>query len=322
MEVLNRQFLSGGCALKRSMWQAISFMTGGLLVLGLVWSVPAKAQPASKKKSIPPSKTGQIATQRTSTGIDVSRMTNIESIGFLATKEVEPWGHIFSDKTERVILVKGDTVYVAIRRTSNIKPGDLFTVYRQTPDVVGYLISFLGRVLLKEQLKDSGGKQTKKNLYKAKIIENYKGMRVGDPILPFYPISSCVRPTQPDRGKLKKLKGCRDLEECRVPIVSSKGKREIMGQFSVVYLAAGYNYGIRRGNLFEIAKKGGDDAPGTPALPDVIFGRMLILEARPDTATGVVLSTTAEFSKVAFAKIIPWSETEGALSVLPRCAAK
>ncbi|MBC8417022.1 MAG: hypothetical protein H8E10_00320 [Desulfobacterales bacterium] len=303
--------------------QAISFMAGGFFILGLVCTLPAKARPASKEKSVPSSKAGQVAAQRPSAGIDVSRMTNSESIGFLSKKEVGPWGHIFSDKTERVILVKGDTVYVAMKRAApNIKPGDLFTVYRQTPDVVGYLISFLGRVLLKEQLKDSGGKQTKKNLYKAKIIENYKGMRVGDPILPFYPISSCVRPTQPDRGKLKKLKGCRDLEECRVPIVSSKGKREIIGQFSVVYLAAGYNYGIRRGNLFEIAKKGGDDAPGTPALPDVIFGRMLILEARPDTATGVVLSTTAEFSKVAFAKIIPWSETEGALSVLPRCAAK
>jgi len=297
-------------------------MTVGFFILGLACTLPDKTQPASKEKSIPQSKTGQVDAERTSAGIDVSRMTNIESIGFLSTKEVGPWGRIFSDKTERVILVKGDTVYVAIRKTSNIKPGDLFTVYHQTPDVVGYLVSFLGRVLLNEQLKDSGGKQTKKSVYKAEIIENFKGMRVGDPILPFYPISSCVRPTQPDWGKLKKFKGCRDLEECRVPIVSSKGKREIIGQFSVVYLAAGYNYGIRRGNLFEIVKKGRDDAPGAPALPDVVLGHLLILEARPGTATGVVLSTTAEFSKGSFAKTIPWAEAEGVFSVLPRCASK
>ncbi len=318
----DRKFFSGGCALKKCNWQAISFMAVGLFIVGMAVSVPARAQPPMKERPVPPSKIEEGVAQRPRAGIDVSRIINIESIGFFSTKEVEPWGHIFSDETERVILAKGDMVYVAMKRGRQTKPGDLFTVYRQTPDVVGYLISSLGRIVLKEQLKERGKKQIKEELYKAEIVENYQGMRVGDPILPFYPISSCVWPTQPDWGKLKKLKGCEDLRECRVSIVSSMGQREIIGQFSVIYLAAGYNYGIRRGNIFKIIKKRGDDAPREPALPDVILGHMLVLEARPDTATCVVLSATAEFSKEAFVKTISWSEAKGVLSVLPECASK
>jgi hypothetical protein len=121
---------------------------------------------------------------------------------------------------------------------------------------------------------------------------------------------------------LKKLKGCEDLRECGVSIVSSKGQSEIIGQFSVIYLAAGYNYGIRRGNIFKITKKRREDAPNKPVLPDVILGHILILEARFDTATGVVLSASSELSRGTLVKPIPWSQVMKISSLLPRCVPK
>ncbi len=322
MENFDRKFFSGGCTLKKCNWQTISLMAAGLFIVGLGVAVPAGAQPSMKEKPGPPSKIEEEAAKRPPTGIDVSRMTNIQSIGFFSTKKVVPRGHIFSDETARVILAKGDMVYVAMKKGRQTKPGDLFTVYRQTPDVVGYLISSLGRIVLKEQVKEYGKEQSKGDLYKAEIVENYQGMRVGDPILPFYPMSSCVWPTQPDWGKLKKLNGCEDLRECRVSIVSSMGQSEIIGQFSVIYLAPGYNYGIRRGNIFNIIKKRGEDAPNKPVLPDVILGHILILEARFDTATGVVLSASSELSRGTLVKPIPWSQVMKISSLLPRCVPK
>lgn len=318
MENFDRKFFSGGWTLKKCNWQTISFMVVGLFIVASGVTVPAGAQPPMKEKLGLPSKIEEEVAKRPPAGIDVSRMTNIESIGFFSTKKVVARGHIFSDETARVILAKGDMVYVAMKKGRQTKPGDLFTVYRQTPDVAGYLISALGRIVVKEH----GKKESKGDLYKAEIVENYQGMRVGDPILPFYPISSCVWPTQPDWGKLKKLKGCEDLRECGVSIGSSKGQSEIIGQFSVIYLAAGYNYGIRRGNIFKITKKRREDAPNKPVLPDVILGHILILEARFDTATGVVLSASSELSRGTLVKPIPWSQVMKISSLLPRCVPK
>lgn len=330
----HRKSFAGGFPLKRSNWQAILFVAVGLFLVGQGGPVLTAAQApplghAQGRNPLPaeerpgsPSKTGEAAAHRPLAGIDVSRIIDIDAIGFLSTREVAPWGHIVSDETERVILTKGDTVYVVMNRKSRIKPGDRFTVYRQSPDWEGYLISFLGRVVIKEQMRDRGKRPGNGDLYRAEIIKNYKGMRVGDPVLPFHPVSACVWPSEPDWGKLKKLKGCEDLGECTLPIVSSMGQREIMGRFSIIYLACGYNHGIRRGNVFRILTKGADGASRGSESPDVMIGHILILEARPDTATGLVLSVRSEFSRKAFVKGISWPETEKVVSQLPRCTSR
>lgn len=317
------------------LWEMNPFITNPHLlepgdVITLLEYGPIKRPPAVVERPASPPRAKEETQEKRAAGIDVSRMINIESIGFLSIKGVRPWGHIISDESERVILYEGDTVYVAMERKAQTKPGDLFTVYRQTPlhdypqssGDRGHLISFLGRIVLKEQLKDRGKKPIREDLYKAEIVENYRGMRVGDPLLPAYPISSCIWPSQPDWGKLKGLEGCRDLRECKFPIVSAKGERRILGRYSVVYLACGHNYGIRRGNIFTIVKKIGDDTRRGPVLPDVKLGHMLILEARADTATGVVLSASSEFSTGAFVKAVPWSEAETVLSALPECSSE
>lgn len=231
-------------------------------------------------------------------GIDVSELTDVEALGYLSPEEVSPWGRLFADETERLLLAEGDTVYVAFDKGHNVKPGDLFTVYKSSRELdhpltgrdLGYVVSFLGRIVLKREVKP--------DLYKATIVESYSPMRVGDTLFPFTWISPCVQLSAPEWKKLKESNGF------KLPVVASKDLKEIMGQFSVVYMNHGLKHGIRRGNFFEIITKAETDRPKEPALPDQALGYLLVLEARPNTSTGIVITARREFSSGAMVKAI------------------
>jgi|GEM_PF-1353508 len=231
-------------------------------------------------------------------GIDVSELTDVEALGYLSPEEVNPWGHLFADETERLLLAEGDTVYVAFDKGHNVKPGDLFTVYKSSRELdhplsgrdLGYVVSFLGRVVLKREVKS--------DLYKAKIVESYSPMQVGDTLFPFTSVSPCVQLSNPEWKRLKERDGF------KLPVVASKDLKEIMGQFSVVYMNHGLKHGIRRGNFFEIMTKAETDRPKEPALPDQALGYLLVLEARPNTSTGIVITARREFSNGAMLKAI------------------
>ncbi len=131
-------------------------------------------------------------------GIDVSELTVVEALGFLSSEGVSPWGRLFADETERIFLAEGDTVYVAFDKGHNVKPGDLFTVYKSSRELdhpltgrdLGYVVSFMGRIVLKSEVKPA--------LYKAKIVESYSPIRVGDTLFPFTSVSPCVKLSNPE----------------------------------------------------------------------------------------------------------------------------
>ncbi|MBW1797228.1 MAG: hypothetical protein JRJ21_02225, partial [Deltaproteobacteria bacterium] len=105
-------------------------------------------------------------------------------------------------------------------------------------------------------------------------------------------------------------------------IAAVKDLHDLIGQWSVVYLAHGYNHGIRRGNVFEIVKKRMVDASGKPSFSEMVIGYLLILESRQDTATGVVIAAKKEFSVGAFVRSLDWAEAQSVLSILPECPVK
>jgi len=285
---------------KRKYWLGILLLTVGIVFVGLDFKAPVWAQTVGPT----PEKGDTISNPiRESMGVDVSSLTNVESIGFLSRKKVESWGYIFSSETGKVLLCEGDTVYILVEKEHHIKHGDLFTIYHESPLLkhpltkkkLGYTISFLGRVVIKDQVKG----QVKGHLYIAEIVETYRGVRAGDSILPYEPISPCIKPLSLDR-------------EITTNIVAVKDQHELISRFSVVYVAYGYNHGIRKGNLFKIVRKTSD-------LPDVVLGHLLVLEARPDTATCVVVDSKKEFSNGAHIKSINWTKAQSILSTIPEC---
>jgi len=264
---------------------AIRLLIGaGMVLLHLVLPGGISAQSVPQSAAKDPGSQNQ-----THMGIDVSEFTEVDALGFLSVEEVKPWGHLFSDETERVLLARGDTVYVVFEEGHHIKPGDLYTVFNSSSELdhpltgrdLGYVISFMGRVVLKKEVKP--------HVFKAEIVECYRPMQMGDPVLPFQPVSPCVQLSGPEP------KTSDPSKPFKVPVVAAKDLQEVIGQFSVLYMNHGHEHGIRRGNLFQIVSRGEPDQPEEPALPDQVLGYLLVLESRPGTSTGLVITAKREF---------------------------
>ena len=275
------------------LWEMNPFITNPHIlkpgdVIKLFEEIPARDTPAIKREPARPT-IAAVDPLRGGTGLDVSEFTDVNTLGFLSGNKVEPWGHLSSDETERLFLGVGDRVYVTFKRGHQVKPGDIFTVFNRsrmlrhplTRKDVGYSVSFLGRIVLQKEVKES--------FYKAEIVEGYMPISIGDPVLPFEPVSSCVQPSQPD---WERLRACNRSE---FPVVAVKDLHEIIGENAVVYIEQGHTQGIRRGNLLEIVGRAKPETPGDKNQPDYTLGYLLVLEARPKSATGVVISAKREF---------------------------
>lgn len=217
-------------------------------------------------------------------GVNISEFTNVDAMGFLTPNRVTSWGQIFSDETERIYLAQGDTVYIKFEKGHEVKPGDLFTVYQSSDSVdhplsgrdAGFVISFLGKVILKKQVKNG--------MYEGEIVESYRRIQVGFPVMPFRRISPCIPPSDPD------WKDFQSIQKGQIVLVAGKDLYEYLGQYSVVYLSHGVKSGIQRGNLFEILGR-----PDSEEAPDLVLGYLIVLEAKQDSATGIVISSKREF---------------------------
>lgn len=225
----------------------------------------------------------------TTQGVDVSQYCNVEALGFLSPQGVKPWGRVTADETERIFLAQYDNIYVTFEKDRQVKPGDIFNLYREsdaldhplTGSDVGTVVLFLGKIVLKEKVGEYS--------FKAEIIKSYRVMRVGDPLLPYKPVSSCIQPSNPNWKK------CGDDKNCSAAIVASKDQFELEGQYSVVYINQGYKHGFERGNLFAVVTR--METPGTSGadLPDLVLGYLIIVESRLETATAVVLNAKKDF---------------------------
>lgn len=308
------------------LWEMNTFITNPHLlkpgdVVTLLEKEPAKEVPAAETTATKPEP--PVDESQKTMGINVSGLTNVETIGFFSKKRMMSWGYIASARDEKVVLSKGDIVYVAFDKDRQVNPGDSFTVCRKsrqplkdslTGKKLGFVVTFLGKLIIREQVSEDKLKEikgwlkarAKKDLFEAEIIKSYKEIHIGNPVLAYEPISSCVRPLPVSH-------------ELTTKIVAVKDLHDVIGQWSVVYLAQGFNNGIRRGNVFEIVKKTRVDAAGRPSFSEMVMGYLLILASRQDTATGVVVAAKKEFPVGTFVRNLDWTKAQSVLSILPEC---
>lgn len=264
-------------------------LPAGLIIL-LLEDVPIRKTPSASEKKTKAPRSLDVPSIQT-TGVDVSDYCKVDTLGFLSPEPVTPWGRISADETERIFLAKYDKVFVLFEKDRKVKPGDRFTLYKQSENLgniltesdVAHEVTFLGTIVLLAQVPE------RENVFEAQIENSYRVMRVGDPVLPYRMVSPCVQPTDPDWQK------CEDPLNCAATIVDSRDQKELMGQYSVVYINRGYKNGIRRGNLFAIVDHMDAAAGDKKDLPDLVLGYLLVLEARLQTATAVVLKAKKEF---------------------------
>jgi hypothetical protein len=241
-------------------------------------------------------------------GIDVSTFTNVNALGFLQQQREEPWGTIFDLEAEKILVGKGDTVYVKMLK-EGIKPEDRFTIYETsnpikhpvTGEHCGYIHIFKGTLEIKT---------AQEGYHIAQISESYRTIHKHDLLIPYYPVSSCIV-SLPCQGTPTAY------------VAAAKDNLDLHGQNSVVYIDAGRDRGIMTGNLFEVIREresiSEPEKDERVSLPPTILGKILILETKEKTATGVVFWASKDFANGAKIRPCVSGLEPKELATLPTC---
>ena len=241
-------------------------------------------------------------------GIEASGLTNMKALGFLRSDKADIWGRIFDLKVKKKLIGQGDIVYVKMEK-GDIKPGDTFTVLNLSDPVkhpltgkeFGYVHFFKGILEIVTLYKD---------YHIARISESFRAISKGDLLIPYHPISSCILPV-PYEGNI----------EAR--IMAAKDGLQLIGQHSVVYIDAGHQEGVRKGYIFNAIEEresfSGNKKEVKVILPPVILGKILILETKRHTSTGVVFWANKEIYSGVKVRPQTWQEMPWEFGTLPVC---
>lgn len=266
-------------------------------------------------------------------GINVSHYLNVKTLGYLSRRKVKPLGRIFASAGEKELLYEGDTAFVIFDDDIEIKPGDEFTVATSiklgtlpnTGNRRGYVVSFVGQIVVEKPgtiNRKTGQLQEGKHIYQTIITESYRTVNVGDLVIPFEPISTCIEPTPVEKPFTD-------------TVHAGKDDMKILGETSVVYFDRGLRQGVRKGNLFQLVQTKRVPKPWLSeksytstrilprskiTLPDLAIGIVLVVDVKQNTSTGLVLSSTEEFYPGAVIKAgFTQLETTEYLSSIPSC---
>ena len=272
-------------------------------------------------------------------GIDVSGFIKPEAMGYLSLVNVEPWGFIEATTSPKLGLELGDTAFVRFEKNADaIRRGQEFSIAKASPMIrhpltdrpLGYIVSTRGMLVIKERIND--------DYFSAEVIKVFSEIGVGNIVIPKAPTSSCIQPMATD----PKLYG---------NIVALKENQQIIGQFSVVYLDSGFKDGVKRGSVFDLVKiitvpspnLGRDSFDKIAAelteklskeeylvdfwkklqegvkIHEHSVGKLMVVEARADSSTAVVLTSSHELEKGAFVKGVSWVDVPDYLALLPAC---
>ncbi|MBN1830793.1 MAG: LysM peptidoglycan-binding domain-containing protein [Deltaproteobacteria bacterium] len=263
-------------------------------------------------------------------GIDVSGLTNTDTLGYLSDVEAELWGNLFASEDDRMLLSPGDKVYVRItKQGARVEPGDEFSICQRSPlikhpitgEEMGYVLTVRGRLVIEEPVGhtvEEGKLIPKKNTYKATLLSCFKTLSVGDSIVPYEPVSSpCVLPQSMNRSLVGH-------------VVATQDETSILATSAVVYIDCGLDKGVQKGHLFQVIREHVVPDPDTKGfrltkrpeliLPDIHLATILVLESRKKTATAVVLSSEEDFPVGSPINALSWSGEPDILSKIATCS--
>jgi hypothetical protein len=213
----------------------------------------------------------------------------VRYVGYLPERPFKPSGEIAHARGEQVTLGTYDEVYVEFRQDVGVKRGERFTIYRVageiehpiTGDTLGYKIEHLGigKVLDADH-----------HYVKILILKAFEEISRGDLVTSLFPMSWTVAPRT------------NEVEVAAVLVDFHKPTR-FGGQYHYAYLDKGRVHGLKRGNRFEIQRRGDGawDNAETERDPEELekfpwerMGEGMIVEPFEETSIAVVTSAIKE----------------------------
>jgi len=182
---------------------------------------------------------------------------------------------------DHMILGSRDVLYLRLKNSDDVAPGDLFTIYRRPRKVfhpiTGQYLGYLVNRLAVAQVS-----QVDKDLTTVQVVRAYATVSPGDPVMKFVlPSDEGAAVNQPSSG---------NVEGRVVDFQSDMGIMYMVGQRNIVYLDRGREDGIRPGDRMEMIRSGGN-------LPQRSVGELKILSVEDRTATALITKSTSRILK-------------------------
>ena len=180
----------------------------------------------------------------------------------------------------RMLLGRGDTLYLKLDNLPDVTVGDLFTVYKRVRKVFHPLTKeYLGFVMLRlavVKVTDTGHALTT-----VEAVTSYGQISPGDPVMRFVAPSA----TGAESGLV-------DVADLRGMIVELQADRPMtmVSHHNVVYLDRGSADGVKPGDLMEIQRH-------STGLPVRKIGQLKVLSTEERTSTAQVIKATTRVFK-------------------------
>lgn len=180
----------------------------------------------------------------------------------------------------RMLLGKGDSLYLKLNASTDVAVGDLFTVYRRVRKVFHPVTQeYLGFVVNRAAVvKVTAAHHT---LTTAEAVISYGPISPGDPVARF------VAPT-PDAGP-NPVENVSDLEGMIIELQADRSMT-LVAQSNIVYLDRGREDGLKSGDLLDIHRH-------SAGLPPRKIGQLQVLTTEPRTGVAKVLKANTRVMK-------------------------
>jgi hypothetical protein len=205
----------------------------------------------------------------------------IDAVGFLKEKPVEPLGTIFKSRADKAVFGQGDIVYIRTEKEGSLRVGKKYTVYRTmdprqfTKDAGKYGIQHLlvGIVRITD---------LQPRYAIATIERSYDAFHLGDMLIPYEPRSPGIslRPSVPG------LKGI---------LIGGEEQQELIGPHMTAFIDKGGDDGVAVGQEYLLYYQESDRISALDKDPLLLapinFGTLLVLHVEPESATVLVTSS-------------------------------
>ncbi len=229
-------------------------------------------------------------------GDNIVKMKNVTAVrilrdAFVTRKEVDEMGTIRASREEIEHLHEGNVVYIDFVDLSAVQVGQQFSIYRTereiTHPVTGELVGYQTHVLGAAQIINIAETSAV-----AQIITSNGPIARGDRV---GPINEKLTKEITPRANEVELRG--------YILGGAITQLTNLGENHLVFIDQGSEQGVKEGNLFDVVRRedslflpglGKEEGKWDKSMPAEIWGRIMVVDARPNASTGLVMASVRE----------------------------
>ena len=203
---------------------------------------------------------------------------NIDMVGFIRKEAVPPSASIFKSKNDRMMISKGDLVYLRKENKNDFIPGSRYTVYDTLKEIkdaeTGAYIGI--QHYLKGIIEII---QNEEKLAVGKVIFSFRPIEIEDKLMPYQQRAVEIPITQSTQGVSGK-------------VIVAEEHQKIFGDYTLAFFDKGKKDGIKIGQIYGLFEQ--EEATLSPKskekvlLPPQNLGQILVLHTEETTSTVII----------------------------------